>query len=272
MAYDFTRPTRGYKYTCIKTEEPKPGVKLITLNRPESLNAISTAEAEDMENIFQELKFDNKTRVVILTGAGRGFCAGTDLKEMAEFTVADDRLRNQWYLQKHMENIIELMRTCPQPIIAAVNGAACGGGASFVMASDIRIAVPKVKFVLAYINVGMSGADMGSSYMLPRLIGVSRAAELMYTGRTVDGVEGERLGIFNRCVEPDKLMDTAMEYADVLLQKSELGLIQTKEAINAAMDGASMFTQMNFENRNQFVCTAMGSFAEGSGSFAKKHS
>ena len=252
MPYDFTRPT-AHRYTCVEITSPKPGVKLITLNRPESLNAISLAEAEDLEAAFQELKFDDKTRVVILTGAGRGFCAGIDLKEMAEFTADEERVRNTWLLQKHMANLIELMRTCPQPIIAAVNGAAAGAGASLAMASDIRICVPKTKFILSYVNIGLSAADMGSSFLLPRLIGVSRAAELMYTGRTVLGEEGVQLGIFSRCVEPEKLMDHAIEYADCLLEKSEFGLLSTKEAINAAMDGTSFYTQMSFENRNQYI-------------------
>ncbi len=257
MAYDFTRPAGDYEYTCIEITRPKEGLKLITLNRPESLNAISLAEARDLETAFQELKFDNTTRVVILTGAGRGFCSGIDLKEMAAFTADEDRMRNTWYLQKHMSNIIELMRTCPQPIIAAVNGAAAGGGASFAMAADIRICVPKTKFILSYVNIGLSAADMGSSFLLPRLIGVSRAAEIMYTGRTVMGEEAVQLGIFSRCVEPEKLMETAMEYADCLLEKSEFGLIGTKEALNAAMDGTSMYTQLNFENRNQYISSIM---------------
>lgn len=175
-AYDFTRPITDWEYTCIEISEPIEGVKLITLNRPECLNAISIKEARDFENALQELRFDNRCRVVILTGAGRGFCAGTDLKEMSEFTKDPRVTRNTWLLQKHMANIIELMRHIPQPVIAAVNGPAAGGGASFAMAADIRIASTNAKFINAQINVGMSGADMGSSFMLPRLIGVSKAA------------------------------------------------------------------------------------------------
>ena len=130
MTINLTRPNTSHPYTCIEVTQPKEGLKVVTLNRPESLNAISFAMVEDLEALFQELKFDSKTRVVILTGAGRGFCAGLDLKEMGEVTKVDDKMRG-WYVQKHMANIIELMRTCPQPIIAAVNGAAAGGGASF---------------------------------------------------------------------------------------------------------------------------------------------
>ncbi len=264
MSYDFTRPIRDHTYTCIEITQPREGVKLITLNRPECLNAISFAEAEDLETVFQELKFDNTTRVVILTGAGRGFCAGLDLNESAEFVKAEGRARNTWFLQKHMANIIELMRTCPQPVIAAVNGAAAGGGASLAMASDIRICVPKTKFILSYVNIGMSAADMGSSFLLPRLIGASRAAEIMYTGRTVMGEEGVQIGLFSRCVEPEKLMETAMEYADCLLAKSEFGLIATKEALNAAMDGTSFYTQLGVENRSQYICSNMKHSAKSS--------
>lgn len=270
MTYDFTRPTVGYEYTCIQVTDPKPGVKVITLNRPDCLNAISLKLAEDLETILQELKFDDKCRVVILTGAGKGFCAGTDLKEMSDFTKHPDKHRNQWLLQKHMANIVELMRVIPQPIIGAINGAAAGGGQSFALACDIRVAVPKAKFIGSYINVGMTGADMGSSYNLTRLVGISRAAELMYTGRAIMADEAERIGLVAKVVEPEELMNTAMEYADILLGKSELGLIMTKESINAAMEGVPLTTQLNFENRNQFICNAMGSFSDGADAFKNK--
>lgn len=170
MNIDFSRPARGYEYTFITVAEPKPGIKVLTLNRPECLNAISMKEAEDLETALQELRFDNRCRVVILTGAGRGFCAGTDLKEMSEFTKEPDMKRNLWFLQKHMANIIELMRVIPQPIIGAINGSAAGGGQSICLACDIRIAVPSAKIIGSHINVGMSAADMGTSYTLTRLI------------------------------------------------------------------------------------------------------
>ncbi len=259
----------SYDYTCVFTTEPKPGIKVITLTRPESLNAISLRLADEFLHTLDELKYDRNCRVVILTGAGRGFCAGTDLKEMDEFSKQPDRLNNQWWLQKTMAAIISTMRSIPQPIICAQNGAAAGGGASFVMASDIRIAVPKAKTILAYINVGMSGADMGSSYFLPRLIGLSRASEIMYTGRPVLADEAERIGLISRIVEPEDLMNVAMEYADTLLSKAELGLICTKESLNVCLQN-DLDNQCNFENRNQFVCTAVGSFAEGAASFANK--
>jgi enoyl-CoA hydratase len=262
----------AYEYTCITVTEPKPHVKVVTLNRPECLNAISIQEADDFLHALQELKNDYDCRVVILTGAGRGFCAGTDLKEMDEFSKRPNRLHNQWLLQKKMADIIELMRAIPQPIICAINGAAAGGGASFTMASDIRIAVPKSKIILAYINVGMTGADMGSSYFLPRLIGTSKATEIMMTGRPVLADEAERIGLVAKVVEPDQLMDTAMEYADVLLGKSELGLIMTKESISLGMDSGSLANQIHLENRNQFACTAMGTFAEGAANFKEQKS
>ena len=250
-------PNKSHTYSCIEVTTPKEGVKCITLNRPESLNSISFAEMEDLETIFQELQFDDQTRVVILTGAGKGFCAGLDLKEVAEFNAEEDHKRRGWHLQKHMAHIIELMRSCPQPIIAAVNGAAAGGGASLAMASDIRICVPKMKFILSYVNIGLSAADMGSSFLLPRLIGVARAAEIMYTGRAVLGEESVQIGLFSRCVEPEKLMETAMEYADSLLEKSEFGLLMTKEALNATMDGTSFYTQIALENRCQNISSNM---------------
>lgn len=269
--YDFTRPAKDYEYTCIAITEPRKGVKLITLNRPDCLNALSIREAMDIETALQELRFDNECRVVIITGAGRGFCAGTDLKEMAEFTQDTEATKNIWLLQKHMANIIELLRHIPQPVIAAINGAAAGGGASLAMAADIRLASTTAKMILSYINVGMSGADMGASFMLPRLIGVSRAAEITYTGRPVLAEESERIGLFARVVEPEILMDTALEYAEIMLGKSEMGLLLTKECINSSMDGTSLDAQLHLENRTQTLCSAFGSFEKGASDFKKKH-
>lgn len=269
--YDFTRPAKDYEYTCIAITEPREGVKLITLNRPDCLNALSIREAMDIETALQELRFDNECRVVIITGAGRGFCAGTDLKEMAEFTQDTEATKNIWLLQKHMANIIELLRHIPQPVIAAINGAAAGGGASLAMAADIRLASTTAKMILSYINVGMSGADMGASFMLPRLIGVSRAAEITYTGRPVLAEESERIGLFARVVEPEILMDTALEYAEIMLGKSEMGLLLTKECINSSMDGTSLDAQLHLENRTQTLCSAFGSFEKGASDFKKKH-
>lgn len=261
-----------YEYTCLTVTEPIAGVKMLTLNRPECLNAISIKEASDLEHALECLRMDKACRVVILTGAGRGFCAGTDLKEMNEFQKDPNRFENTWWLQKKMAHIIELIRYIPQPVICALNGAAAGGGASFAMACDIRLAVPKAKIILSYISVGMTGADMGASYFLPRLIGMSRSSELMLTGRPVLADEAERIGLVAKVVEPEQLIDCALEYAQVLLGKSELGLILTKESINSGMDAGGLNQQCHFENRNQLLCTAMGSFAEGASNFSDKKS
>jgi len=262
----------GYimSYTEIRVEEVKKGLKKITLNRPDQRNAISLKMVDELNRALSELHHDRSCRVVIMTGEGKGFCAGTDLKEMNEFNKQPNKLEEMWHLQKRISDVIQAMRSIPQPIICAMNGAAAGGGASFVMATDVRVAVPQAKFILSYINVGMTSADMGSSYFLPRLIGMSRASELMLTGRPLMAEEAKSFGLIAMVVEPELLMATALEYADSMLKKSDFGLRLTKEMINSGMDAGSLSNQIHVENRGQCVCSAIGSFDQGTQGFASR--
>ncbi len=248
------------EYTTFQLSDIKPGLRMITLNNPERLNAISFKMVDELRALFTALHKDRDCRVLIMTGAGRCFCAGLDLQEMKDFEKQENHTEEIWYIQKYLSDVYQMMRAIPQPIICAVNGAAAGGGMSFAMASDIRICEPKSKFILSYANIGLSACDMGSSYFLPRLVGMSRASDYMLTGRPVLAEEAERAGLVSRIVPFDELIPTAVEYADMMLSKSDFGLRLTKEGINLGTDAGSLANQVHVENRNQFICSVMGPF------------
>ena len=178
-------------------DEPAPHVRRLTMNRPEQLNAMTAQLCEALHAELRSIAADRSCRTVILTGAGRGFCAGLDLHGYGaspENTGADesrDRLANQ----EHMSRLILALRALPQPVIAAVNGPAAGFGLALALGSDIRYAAPEAIFRAAFINIGVSNCDMGTSWLLPRLIGASRSHELMLTGRRVDAEEALRIGL-----------------------------------------------------------------------------
>jgi len=272
------------EFETLKFEERENGIAILTLNRPDNLNAISIQLLEDFNEVLDYLYGNFDCRVLILTGSGRAFCAGTDLKEAAVLTSAKsppkyrhlqclnmgESIKTNFFGQKFGANTIIKMRQIPQPIIAAVNGAASGGGFAFVMAADIRIASEKAKFNNAFIKIGFSGCDFGSSYFLPRLIGLSRAAEFLYTGRFFDAVEAERIGFVSRVVPENELMKSAIELAENLLEKSPLGLRLTKEAININIDAPSLEAAVLLENRNQVITGNSKDIFEGVTSFFEK--
>jgi enoyl-CoA hydratase/carnithine racemase len=182
----------------------------------------------------------------------------------------DDDAKRKMYGQKRIAEVIIRLRRINQPVIAAVKGAATGGGFALAMASDIRIAGESAKFNNAFINIGLSGTDVGSSYFLPRLIGLSRAAEILYTGRFVDAQEAERIGFVSRVVPDDQLLEAALNLAREMLKKSPLGLRLTKEAINQNIDAPSMEAAIYLENRNQVVCMSTKDMFEALTSFFEK--
>lgn len=248
-------------YQTILFEEPEPGLGVLTLNRPERLNAINLQMLDDLYALFRELDDRPDVRVLIMTGAGMGFCSGADLKQrkfreaeaIKKYSSADMHLE---HIQKKYAGVIVSMHRLAQPIIAAVKGPAAGGGMSFALASDIVIASPSASFLASFINIGLSGGELGTTYFLPRMVGVAKAGEILMTGRAVDGVEAEKIGLVSRLVEEDKLMDTALETAQVLLGKTPFGLRMTKEAIRQNLNAPSLESAIEFENRNQSIgCT-----------------
>ncbi|MDD5711444.1 MAG: enoyl-CoA hydratase/isomerase family protein [Smithellaceae bacterium] len=244
-------------YTTITYREEEQ-IGYITLNRPHCLNALNQAMIEELEDLFAALPRNDGVRVLILSGAGeKGFCAGLDMKETAVSMMG--RPPEEIYAwQSRTGMLYYKMRRLPQPVIAAVHGAASGAGFSFAMASDVRIISTDARFNAAYINIGLGGADLASSYFLPKLIGTGRAYEFLLTGDFMSAEEAMQLGFVSRMVPRDKLMEVAIEMARKMIAKSPVGLKMTKEVLNQTLDMCSLEQALHMENRNQaFMIAAL---------------
>jgi len=246
----------------------------MTLNRPERLNAINLEMLDDLHNLFSHLYTNNDVRVLIITGAGRGFCAGADLKddrlEQSASVLFASAASHLIHIQKKYADRVLEMRRLPQPIIAAVNGHAAGGGMCLALASDVIIAGGEGSFTPSFINIGLSGGEMGTSYFLPRAVGMPRAAEILLTGRTVGAVEAERIGLATRVTDGDHLLEAAMETARRMLSKSFMGLRLTKEVLNQNIDAQSLEVAIEMENRNQSLCCFTPEFLNAINAFRRK--
>ena len=271
-------------FKTIKFELQEDGIGILTLNRPDNLNAINFQMVEDLHKLYDHLMINLDCRVVILKAAGRVFCAGSDLKdgnilrskrkpeEYKRFYYLDvpEVIKGKMYYQWRITQIVVKMRKITQPIIAIIHGPASGGGFAFTMACDIRIASEGARFNNAAIKLGLSGGDVATSYFLPRLIGMSRAAEILYTGRTIDAKEAEKIGYILKLVEEGKLLDAALELAKDLLRKSPLGLRMTKQVLNLTLDSPSLETMLQLENSSQIVCFSSKDLNEGATAFLEK--
>ncbi len=236
--------------------EVRDQVGLLTLNRPQSLNAINETMILELEEFWVARRHDAETRVIILSGAGeKGFCAGIDLKDTASRLPTAD-VKTIYMLQARVARLILAMRHAPQPIIGTIHGAAVGGGLSFALGCCVRLVSPDTRFAASYINIGLGGADCGSSYFLPRLIGAGRSYEFMLTGDFMDAETALSLGMISRIVPREKLLDDALELAGKMCRKNPLGLRLTKEAINCNLDAAGLEQALSIEDRNQALCLA----------------
>ncbi len=241
----------GYNYTTLSIEQQENGIMIVTLNRPEKLNAMNMTMMNELNDLWLNLKRDRETRVVILKGAGeKGFCGGMEVQDIITPKLMKD-VPSMYDLQTPIGELQINMRKIPQPIICLIHGAAAGAGFSFSIASDIRIISPEARFSAAYVNVGLAGADMGSSYFLPRMIGTGRAYEYLFTGNWMNAEEAMALGFASRCVAREELMNTAMELATVIAKKDPLAMWLTKEALNQNIDCAGLEQAIIMENRNQ---------------------
>ena len=239
------------EYKTLKFEKDGP-IGVLTLNRPESRNSINFEMRDELTAFWRDRLGDFDTRVIVLTGAGKGFCSGIDTRESAEKMPAGGYTSKSAYeLQKTYSEMILLMRKVPQPIIGAVNGAAAGGGFSFALASDVRIVAPEAFFFAAYINIGLGGADMGSSWLFTRSVGFANASRYLLTGDRFGAEEALRMGMVQAVHPREKLMEEAMKIARTMTEKSPLGLRLTKEAINCNIGGASLEEAVMLEDRNQ---------------------
>ncbi len=241
----------------------------LVLNRPASLNAMNSLLVNELHTVLDELHADQSVRVVILRGAGRAFCAGLDLKESSvasgHSSVADG-LRGQ----RHIAQLAIKMHRAPQPFIAAVHGAASGGGFGMALASDIRIAGESTRMNAAFIRIGLSACDVGVSYFLPRLVGTSVAAELMLTGDFIDAERALATGLVSRVVPDAELDQAAEEMARKILRNSPLGVRLTKECLGYCVDAPTLEAAIALEDRNQILTTRTNDVREGIAAFLER--
>lgn len=232
-------------------------VSVLTLERPRCLNAINHVMRDELRAFLDERASDAETRVLVLTGSGRAFSAGLDIKDPVLVTPASGLgPKSAYEAQRSFSELILRMRRCPQPIVAAIHGAAVGAGFSMAMACDIRLGTPQAKFQAAYVNLGLGGADMGSSWLLPRAIGTANAARYLMTGDFLLAEEAHRIGFLQAVVPEAELMNEALALAKTLAGKSALGLRLTKEALDMNSGGVSLEEAIRLEDRNQAMCIA----------------
>src|SRR3954464_3242809 len=217
----------------VLVEKPRPHITLVTLNRPERMNAMAFDVMIPLREALEAVSRDNETRVVVLTGAGHGFCSGADLEDSGHVPNIGGLTRTTIALRSMelLDDVIVALRKMHHPVIAAVNGAAIGGGFCLALAADVRLARDTAYFRAAGINNGLTSTELGISYLLPRAIGSSRAFEIMLTGRDVDAVEAERIGLVSRTVAGDQLLDSCYEIAERMIGFSRVGIELTKRMI-----------------------------------------
>ncbi len=245
------------------------GVATITLNRPEKLNALSHELVEDLHCTLDGIRANNDCRVVVLTGAGRGFCSGLDLSDpnpqKAGKGTEFPRSGMRW--QERIADLTAKIHRLRQPVIAAVNGPAAGGGMGIALACDIRIASETARFCTQFIKLGIGGCDIGISYTLPRIIGAGPAFDLILTARVVDAAEALRLGMVSRISSDDAVVDDALAMAETLCGYGKFGVESTKQVLWANLDAASLESALHLENRSQILAGAGGSMADATAAF-----
>ena len=250
--------------------EEKEAVAWLTLNRPEQLNTLTMPLVDQLVAYFRSLAERTDIRVVVLRAMGKHFCAGLDLADPG--AGGEGTPRSVYAVQKRIGNIYRAMRACPQPIVALVQGAACGGGFSLALAADIRIAGESAKMNAAYIRAGFSACDMGCSYFLPRLVGLSVASELMMTGRFIRAPRALQVGLVSEVVADEELSAAARPYVEEMLATTPMGLRLTKEGLNQSVDAPSLESAMAMEDRQQSLTALTEDCREAQRAFLDKRS
>jgi enoyl-CoA hydratase len=259
----------------VRTDELEDGIVLVTIDRPERRNALSGNALAELHRTFDIIGGDPTQRVVIVTGAGQSFCAGADMKsgpgDMDDTggTPTGELLANvhspmarTFAMQEHMAGLFEKVHRLRQPVIAAVNGHAHGGGFALALACDIRYAGTSASFGAVFIKRGVSSCDMGTSYHLPRLVGASRSAELLLTGRVFDAAEARDMGLVLDVVPDADVVGRALETARLITANPPLATWMTKETMWQTVDSPSLRHALDLENRTQVMCTATGELTE----------
>ena len=235
----------------VAVDQPEPGVAVLTLSRPERMNAMAFDVMIPVKERLLELGQDNSVRAIVVTGAGKAFCSGADQKSSGRLPHAEGLPRPAYALRSMevLEDVIATIRRLHQPVIAAVNGAAIGGGLCLALACDVRIAAPAAYFRAAGINNGLTASELGLSYLLPRTVGSSHAADMMFTGRDVDAEQAERIGLVSRIADP--VLDEAVAIGRRIAALSQPGIEMTKRSLHAGIASGSLESYMSVEGIGQ---------------------
>jgi len=255
---------------ALELTRPRPDVTVITLNRPEKLNALNHELVDDLHRVLDDLDNDDECRVVVLTGAGRGFCSGLDLTASSPIDASAlgmPRAGMRW--QERIADLTTKLIRLRQPVISAVNGPAYGGGFALAMASDIRIASRSARFCTQFIKLGLGGCDIGVSYTLPRIVGSGQAFDLILTARTVEANEALRIGLVSRLSE-DSALDDALAIAETLCGYGKFGVESTKQVLWANLEASGIEAALHVENRSQILASTSGEMAEAAAAFATR--
>jgi len=244
------------------------GVATITLNRPERLNALTFEVYRELTETFAALSAEESVRAVVITGAGRAFCSGGDVHDIIGELFKQDMEGLLEFTRMTCE-LVRNIRALPKPVIASLNGTTAGAGACIALASDIRIASHEAKIAFLFVRVGLSGADMGAAFLLPRVVGLTKATELLYTGDFISAEEAERIGLYNRVVSPEELVDTTRVLAERLARGPAFALSVTKEMLNREMD-VSFDTALELEAQAQAICMQHPDYREAYEAFVEK--
>jgi enoyl-CoA hydratase len=235
------------------------GVTLLRLIRPQRLNALDDETVREIGRLLDEVDGDEACRVLVVSGEGRGFCAGFDLSLAGDAPGSEAGETQAWMKRQELfAGLVTRLRGLRQPVIAAVNGPANGAGLGLALAAEIRIASKSASFNAAFVKVGMSSCDIGVSWLLPRAVGTSRSFEMMLTGRMVEAIEAERIGLVSELVDDDKLMARALELAQSIAANSSFGVWMTKRGGWANVESASLAGAIELENRTQILARTTG--------------
>jgi len=252
-------PAQATAEDDILVDRSHEGVGLVTLNRPHHLNALTSEMLAHIYDVLEGLGHDASCRVIVVTGAGRGFCAGDDLQDYhpPSWVPTDvGPIHSNMYQQKYVAQLVPRLRALPQPVIAAVNGPTAGAGYALALGADLRLASASAVFVDAFVKIGASGAELGLSWLLQRIVGATRAAELVLTGRRVDGAEAARIGLVLATVPDGEVVDAALALADQIIVNTPLGTWMGKATLWSNLENSSLEAAIDLEARTQILTLA----------------
>lgn len=256
------------KPTTFLYEQSRAGVARITLNRPERLNALTFEVYRELTDTFAALREEKSVRVVVITGAGRAFCSGGDVYEIIGELFSRD-IEGLLEFTRLTCGLVRKIRELPKPVIASLNGTTAGAGACIALASDIRIASTEAKIAFLFVKVGLSGADMGAAYLLPRVVGLAKATELLYTGDFISAPEAERIGLYNRVVPAAELAETTRALAEQLARGPAFAIAKTKEMLNRELH-MNLESGLESEALAQALCMQHPDYREAYEAFVEK--